>query len=240
MNAASSSVQIDALFTHLLEDENSKSFEKESKHRNIPVIRNFQSLMTDDQFARVGLQVSAGAKSNTALFLHQSHSFSSQFERTSITDENPTLAFGYTNASASLKNSILTQSFFCSPAKVQNEDDNAAVLNNVHERIEELRVLAVEDGIKISDKSVDDALAWFTQARHRLKPSIYLLENGNVRFLWRNGDSQIGIQFLGNELAQFVSLGDKEGKRRLLGSLAIDEINAMWKNIDLSNNAGEL
>jgi hypothetical protein len=72
-------------------------------------------------------------------------------------------------------------------------------------RLAELQDEAKEENLSISEKSKADLIK-FTQDNTNIKrPHIFLVENGNFRAVWKNDkDEQVGIQFLGDDVGQFV------------------------------------
>lgn len=74
-------------------------------------------------------------------------------------------------------------------------------------RMSELARDVREDGGQINATSRNDFSKFVAEYPLAFKPYIGVLENGNVRALWRGevGD-QVGLQFLGDELVQFVAI----------------------------------
>jgi hypothetical protein len=72
-------------------------------------------------------------------------------------------------------------------------------------RLAELQDEAKEENLSISEKSKGDLIK-FTQNNTNIKqPHIFLVETGNFRAVWKNDtDEQGGIQFLGDDVGQFV------------------------------------
>jgi len=107
-------------------------------------------------------------------------------------------------------------------------------IRNVQDRIRKLRSFAAEDGVVVSEESFSDALGFAKRLPRsvEVQPGTFLLDNGNFRFLWNARRQQIGLQFLGNGLIQYV-LFVKDGERisTIMGqaseALAMEII---WKN----------
>lgn len=76
---------------------------------------------------------------------------------------------------------------------------------NIGPRIAELARHAAEDGGMIAKESLSDAVAFLHSIQATRKPTITLQDNSNLRFRWRNtAGEQIGLQFLGHGLVQYV------------------------------------
>jgi hypothetical protein len=75
----------------------------------------------------------------------------------------------------------------------------------VAERLQELRYDAASSGAPVSESSVQDFRYLLQKAQPARRPSIFLLDNGNIRALWLNEKKeQVGLQFLGEGEVQFV------------------------------------
>ena len=75
----------------------------------------------------------------------------------------------------------------------------------VIKRLIEIRRDAQLSGDPISETSLRDFRAFLRKAQSGKRPSIFLLDNGNIRALWLNDKKeQVGLQFLGEGEVQFV------------------------------------
>ncbi|TRD12309.1 hypothetical protein FGU71_10835 [Erythrobacter insulae] len=95
------------------------------------------------------------------------------------------------------------------PEKVDSEI--TALMRAISNRLSSLREYANVERADFSEASAHDCES-FIVSRRLKRPGLFLLKNGNVRALWKLASKQIGLQFLGNEQAQFVIL-DGEGLR---------------------------
>jgi hypothetical protein len=87
--------------------------------------------------------------------------------------------------------------------------------SDIDSRIQALRIEAEIDQIPFSNASHAEFRDFLRQIAARVRPAIFLRDNGNLRAVWKNDDQeQIGLQFLGGRDVQFVIL-----KRRLDGKL---------------------
>lgn len=72
-------------------------------------------------------------------------------------------------------------------------------------RIEWLRNEGVCEQITLNDSSVRDFLSFIDAASYSLRASLVLVDNGNIRALWKlTGEDRIGLQFQGDGNASFV------------------------------------
>ncbi len=90
-------------------------------------------------------------------------------------------------------------------------------------RISELKNLAIEDGIHIDPASVNAAEVFLASEPFIELPSVFLLNNGNIRLLWTNEmREQVGLQFQGNTKIQYVIFVMRDGV--MAESMGIDTI----------------
>ena len=69
-------------------------------------------------------------------------------------------------------------------------------LGDFERRLEELREAAVEEAVPFSEESAATARAFCEHHGRSIRPSVFLVGNGNVRLVWENDeDEQIGLQF---------------------------------------------
>jgi hypothetical protein len=96
----------------------------------------------------------------------------------------------------------------------------------VMSRLAELKERAEEESIGISATSERDLIR-FTQDNKRLRrPYIFLVENGNLRTVWKNDrGEQVGIQFRGNDIGQFVIFAERKEPNLVARSLGRDCIS---------------
>ena len=83
--------------------------------------------------------------------------------------------------------------------------DTAHVRKTIENRIEDLKRIADDEGIEVSDDSEQDLRSFLNSVRFMRRPYIALLDNGNFRAIWKNaGHEQIGLQFRGARRIQYV------------------------------------
>lgn len=81
-------------------------------------------------------------------------------------------------------------------------------------RAQFLRIEAEIDRVPFSYASLADFQAFLREIGPRVRPSLFLNDNGNLRAIWKNDRrEQIGLQFLGEGNIQFVIF--KQRKRTL-------------------------
>jgi hypothetical protein len=72
-------------------------------------------------------------------------------------------------------------------------------------RVQALRIEAEIDEVPFSNASHAELRDFIRQVPWRMRPAIFLRDNGNLRALWKNDNQeQIGLQFLGGGYIQYV------------------------------------
>ena len=95
----------------------------------------------------------------------------------------------------------------------------------IEDRLRELRIDAQVDGESFSEGSMNDFRQFIKSISITRKPGVFLLDNGNIRALWRGADGQqVGLQFLGNEKVQFVIFSQRDNPRMMARVAGIDSI----------------
>jgi len=80
-------------------------------------------------------------------------------------------------------------------------------------RIAELRSFAEEDGIELSAPSEGDFFDFACTEPQTKAASLVLLDNGNLRAVWRSGQEEVGVQFYGGGSVQYlISREGDDGK----------------------------
>jgi hypothetical protein len=99
-------------------------------------------------------------------------------------------------------------------------------------RIDALREDAQDEGIQTCDASEYDLHRFLLTWAGASDPLISLLDNGNFRILWDSEDGrQIGLQFLGSDLVQFVLFAKREGVDQLSRSAGRDTVDGVVRQI---------
>ena len=71
-------------------------------------------------------------------------------------------------------------------------------------RIAQLHEISAEEELPYSDRSAEYALSFAKSVSASVRPSAFLIGNGNTRLLWTLEEEQIGLQFLPNGMIQYV------------------------------------
>ena len=80
-------------------------------------------------------------------------------------------------------------------------------------RIAQLRSFAEEDGIELSARSEGDFFDFACTEPQTRAASLVLLDNGNLRAVWRSGQREVGVQFYGGGAVQYlISREGDDGK----------------------------
>lgn len=99
-------------------------------------------------------------------------------------------------------------------------------------RLNTLKFDAAEEGISISDKSEKDFNTFIEEHVFMRRPYLSLLDNGNVRALWKNADNeQIGLQFRGDREIQFVFFSKRKQSTKLFSSSGRDTFEGIMRQI---------
>jgi hypothetical protein len=81
-------------------------------------------------------------------------------------------------------------------------------------RIQALRIEAEIDQVPFSHASYAEFRDFIRQVPARVRPAIFLRDNGNLRALWKNDNQeQIGLQFLGGGDVQYVILKRRPNRK---------------------------
>jgi len=103
-------------------------------------------------------------------------------------------------------------------------------------RVQFLRIEAEIDRVPFSDASISDFHAFMREMRPRVRPSLFLNDNGNVRAVWKNDRrEQIGLQFLGEGNIQFVIFKQRKGTLRMARIAGVDAKDKILAHIRASS-----
>jgi hypothetical protein len=106
----------------------------------------------------------------------------------------------------------------------------------IEARLRELRVDAEANGEALSELSLADLRAFLGSLPLARRPAIFLLDNGNLRALWKNdAKEQVGLQFLGNGEVQFVIFAQRQydsAMAREAGTRSLSAIRALVAELD--------
>ncbi len=102
------------------------------------------------------------------------------------------------------------------------------------QRLEELRECASEDD-ECSDmrESSKEDFWWFVKSMPwARKAELVLLDNGNLRAVWKGDDkAHIGLQFLGDQLGEYVIFTRRPGAMKVSRVAGIDTLEGLKKQV---------
>lgn len=113
----------------------------------------------------------------------------------------------------------------------QNAPTNLA-LSAALQRIERLKADARIEDLEVSEASEEDLVAFLKAQTFTRRPSIGLLDNGNLRAVWRNSKhEQIGLQFRGDGECQYVFLSSRKDGQPMAATYGRDTVAVASKLI---------
>ena len=99
-------------------------------------------------------------------------------------------------------------------------------------RIEALRGYGEDDEIKVSEDSERDFWAFVHSELLSEKAALFLTDNGNLRAVWKGEDSShVGIQFLGQQKAEYVIFKRREVSEDVYRVAGVDTLGGVRKRI---------
>jgi hypothetical protein len=108
-------------------------------------------------------------------------------------------------------------------------------------RMQFLRIEAEIDRTPFSDASFADFQDFMREMRRKVRPSIFLNDNGNLRALWKSDQrEQIGLQFLGDGNIQFVIFKQRKGPLGMARIAGVDARDKVLAHIKASGAEGLL
>ena len=100
------------------------------------------------------------------------------------------------------------------------------------QRIEELHNEAALDGIEVSRTSERDFWSFVRLGDPDRRAGVMLLDNGNLRAIWKSEDgSSVGIQFLGEWMAENVIFSRRPATAEISRVAGIDTLQAIERKI---------
>ena len=96
----------------------------------------------------------------------------------------------------------------------------------------ELHLDALRNIEPFSESSLADLRSFLGTLQLIERPSNFLLDNGNLRVLWRNNaQEQVGLQFLGNGVVQFVMFAQRKNPPMMSRIAGTDVLQTIRKRI---------
>lgn len=113
---------------------------------------------------------------------------------------------------------------------------SAEVWRALLERLAELESAAEDEGIHLSEASEHDLKHFLSTHSFSRRPYLSLLENGNLRVLWKNAEGeQIGLQFRGGQEVQFVLFAKRHAPKTMARSAGRDTLAGIDRQIDAAD-----
>jgi hypothetical protein len=115
-------------------------------------------------------------------------------------------------------------------ARERNEGE--LLVSEIEERIALLKNEAMEAGDPFNAPSERD-FVHFVNSHHQLRrPSIFLVDNGNLRAVWKNAAGlHLGLQFLGGAQVQFVIFAKRSDATDVVRSAGRDTLKGIERQI---------
>ena len=102
----------------------------------------------------------------------------------------------------------------------------------IEDRLRELHIDALRNVEPFSDSSLADLRSFLESHPFGERPAIFLLDDGNLRAVWRNADKeQVGLQFLGGGIVQFVMFVRRRQPPMMSRSAGTDTLTAIRRLI---------
>ena len=99
-------------------------------------------------------------------------------------------------------------------------------------RIVDLRGFAEDDGIEVNEDSEKDFWSFVRLAPLSERASLFLMDNGNLRAVWKGEDSShIGIQFLGGHKAEYVIFKRQKSSENVSRVAGVDTLSGVKKRV---------
>jgi hypothetical protein len=98
----------------------------------------------------------------------------------------------------------------------------------IEDRLRELHVDALRNVEPFSEPSLADLRLFLDSFPFAERPAIFLLDDGNLRAVWRNAEKeQVGLQFLGGGIVQFVMFVQRQRPPMMSRSAGTDTLTAI-------------
>lgn len=111
--------------------------------------------------------------------------------------------------------------------------ENSKYSDSYKSRIEFLREEALQEGFMLREASEIDFRRFVFSYPNFRKGSLVLTDSGNIRAIWKGcKGSLIGLQFLGDGMAQYVMFHQRENKKEVSRVSGRDSIQGIVRQID--------
>ena len=105
-------------------------------------------------------------------------------------------------------------------------------------RIDELAGYGLEEGISVSAPSEEDFWAFMESSGFTNRAGLVLMDNGNLRAVWKRDDDHLGLHFLGNQTVNYVIFKRRPGASevtRVAGNDSFDGIKERVRAFELAS-----
>ena len=121
-------------------------------------------------------------------------------------------------------------------AQWMEEVSTTTVFQDVMQRLAELKADADAEAQPVSPESQKDLLSFLANCQFTRRPFIVLLDNGNLRLLWKNSEKeQIGLQFCGNLIVQYVLFAKRSESNFMARSSGRDTLTGVAHQLKAHN-----
>lgn len=119
------------------------------------------------------------------------------------------------------------------PAILEEGNHLLNVIHAYSERLNLLHYYAGQDGIVVNEDSEKGFWAFISSVPSFLAGDLVLLDNGNLRVVWAGEDneSHLGLQFLGNDMVQYVIFKQRPFSRMVSRVAGRDSFTGIRKQI---------
>lgn len=113
--------------------------------------------------------------------------------------------------------------------EIVSNDNQIKKLNQKYQtRIQELHGYAILEGFNIKKSSQKDFWSFIKSTRYMRKASLFLMDNGNLRTVWRDSyGNHIGLQFLGNGRGEYVIFKRRSSNKDVARVAGIDILDGI-------------
>ena len=163
--------------------------------------------------------------------------------RTNVLWHMPHDDFSITRAPALDKEqSYWWHSFTKISRRIDSQPEMAAIKKAYELRIDDLRDMAKDEGIKISSRSEADFWELIDALTHASKAQLVLSQEGVLAAIWKDGDANyVHFRFLGTGHLRYViitdSLHDSSGESKV-GDCSIQDVKTLLEKHNLENLLG--
>ena len=128
---------------------------------------------------------------------------------------------------------VLAENEWTDPAIIEEGNHLINVIHAYSERLNLLRYYACQDGIVVNEDSETGFWAFISSVPSFFAGDLVLLDNGNLRVVWtgKESESHLGLQFLGNDMVQYVIFKQRPFSRMVSRVAGRDSFKGIKKQI---------